>query len=426
MRNPFRGLLGRGERPEQEKRLLDSSAVSWPVNPLAAPAAVNEDGALRLGPVLAAGRLLAATISSVPLYTYRQVGDRTQRLPNGSLFSQPCAQGTLHGWVFRAVTSLAYRGNAVGIVTTRDYLEYPTTIEWVNPANVLCEDRVELTPLGEPGSFTNPKWYYLGERLPSEDVVHIPWFQLPGRVWGLSPIGAYAVTVSTGLAAQQFSDDWFRSGGVPPGQFRNTTQTVDQKDASVIKQRLVQAIRSHEPIVYGKDWEYTPTTVSPSEAQFVQTMRMTASQIAAIYGIPPEMIGGETGGSMSYSSPEQRQIELVQFSLLPWLALLESHLSALLPRGQFVKFDADVLVRADMKTRIEAYEKMRLIGYDNIDGIRAMENEAPLPDGAGSDYTPLPLAAGKPVGVPMIRNADGEQEDGRLRLVRDDKGASHG
>jgi phage portal protein BeeE len=72
----------------------------------------------------------------------------------------------------------------------------------------------------------------------------------------------------------------------------------------------------------------------------VQTMRLTASQIASIYGIPPEMIGGETGGSMSYSSPEQRQIELVQFSLLPWLALLESHLSNLLPRGQYVKFDA--------------------------------------------------------------------------------------
>lgn len=415
MRNPFRR---RGQPEQAEARALDSSTVSWPTQELAAPAAVNENGALRLSPVLAAGRLLAATISSVPLYTYRQVGDRTQRLPSGSLFTQPCAQGTLHGWVFRAVTSLAYRGNAVGVVTSRDYLEYPTAVEWLDPALVLCEDRLQMTPLGEPGSFTNPKWYYLGEKLPSEDVVHIPWFQLPGRVWGLSPIGAYAMTVSTGLAAQKFSDDWFRSGGVPPGQFRNTSQIVDQSDAAVIKRRLVQSIRSHEPIVYGKDWEYTPFTVSPQEAQFVQTMRLTASQIAAIYGIPPEMIGGETGGSMSYSSPEQRQIELVQFSLLPWLALLQSHLSTLLPRGQFVRFDADVLIRADMKTRMEAYVKQRLIGYDNVDGIRAQENEAPLPGGAGQDYMPLPLAAGAKVGVPPIRaDDDPYSEDGRLRLV---------
>jgi phage portal protein BeeE len=82
--------------------MLDSSTVSWPADPLALPAAVNEDGALRLGPVLAAGRLLASTISGMPLCVYRQVGDgRQQELPLPSLFTQPCAQGTLHDWVFR-------------------------------------------------------------------------------------------------------------------------------------------------------------------------------------------------------------------------------------------------------------------------------------------------------------------------------------
>ena len=410
MRNPFRRWGW--TRQDGERRMLDSSTVSWPADPLASPAALNEDGALRLGPVLAAGRLLAATISGMPLCVYRQMGDVKQELPLPSLLTQPSAQGTLHDWVFRAVTSLAYRGNAVGVVTARDYLEYPTEIEWLDPAFVLCEDR--LASMGEPGSFTNPKFSYMGEKLPNEDVVHIPWFQLPGRVWGLSPIGAYAVTVSTGLAAQQFSDDWYRSGGVPPGRFKNTQQVVDQQQANVIKRRLVQAIRSHEPIVYGKDWDYEPVTVSPNEAQFVQTMRLTASTIAAIYGIPPEMIGGETGGSMSYSSPEQRQIELVQFSLLPWLALLESHLSALLPRGQYVKFDPDVLIRADLLTRFAVYEKKRLIGWDNIDGLRAQEDEPPLPDGKGQDYTPLPIASNAVISPPAIRS----NEPGPLRLIR--------
>jgi HK97 family phage portal protein len=404
-------------RRPAEKRVLDASAVSWPTDPLAAPAALNEDGALRLAPVLAAGRLLAANIAGIPMQVYRQVGDEARRLPTPSLFTQPCAQGTLHDWIFRAVTSLAYRGNAVGVVTARDSLEYPTRIEWLDPANVLCEDRVQLVPLGDPGSFTNPIWNYLGVRVRSEDIVHIPWFQLPGRVWGMTPIGAYAVTVSTGLAAQKFSDDWYRSGGVPPGRFKNATQQVEQNEANIIKRRLVQAIRSHEPIVYGADWDYEPFAISPNEAQFVQTMRLTASTIASIYGIPPEMIGGETGGSMSYSSPEQRQIELVQFSLLPWLTLLESHLSALLPRGQYVKFDPDMLIRADLKTRFEVYEKQRLIGYDNIDGIRSREDLPPLPNGAGKDFTPMPLAAGVPVGVPTVRSDDDEGEDGRLRLV---------
>ena len=28
------------------------------------------------------------------------------------------------------------------------------------------------------------------------------------------------------------------------------------------QRRIVQAIRSHEPIVYGKDWDYEPITIS--------------------------------------------------------------------------------------------------------------------------------------------------------------------
>jgi HK97 family phage portal protein len=417
MRNPFR-------RQSAEKRVLDENSVSWPVAPLASPEAVSETGALRLGACLAAGRLLASNISGLPLNVYRQTADGKRQLPLPSLFAKPSAQGNLHDWMFRAVTSLVYRGNAVGVVTSRDRLEYPTSVEWLDPANVLCMDRLQMTPMGAPGSFTNPKWFYLGEHIPSEDIVHIPWFQLPGRVWGLSPMGAYATTVSTGLAAQKFTDDWYRSGGVPTGRFKNTTKEVDQPTALVVKRRLMQAIAAHEPIVHGNDWEYTPFTISPNEARFIETMQLSNSTIAAIYGIPPEMIGGTTGGSMSYSSPEQRQIELVSFALSPWLSLFNAHFTDLIPRGQFVKINPDGLIVADMKSRIEYAEKSRLIGLNNLDELRDMQDWAPIPGGKGQDYTAMPFINGTPVAVPAIRS------DGRpLRLITDtDKteGRNHG
>jgi len=417
MRNPFRALWrGRGEEPE--RRDLGVGSVSWPVEDLASPGSGTVHGALRLGPVFAAGRLLSSSVASMPVQVYRKVGERRTKLPPPSLFTKPSATGELHDWIQRAMTSLVYRGNAVGLIVERDYLEYPTRIEWLNPSDVMVEDSL---PMGQRGSFTNPVWYWCGTELPAEDVVHIPWFPVAGRVWGLSPLMAYAMTVSTGLAAQRFSDDWFRSGGVPPGRFKNANQAVNQDEASVIKRRLVQAIRSHEPIVYGKDWDYEPITVSPTEAQFVETMRLGATQIAAIYGIPPEMIGGETGGSMTYSSPEQREIELIQFALLPYLTKLEAHLSALLPRGQYVKFNADALIRTDIETRWSVHEKARLIGAKSVDEIRAAEDMPPLPNGEGQDYTPLPVQAGAKVSVPAIRS-----EDGPLRLVRAEEERDHG
>ncbi|MEW2250401.1 phage portal protein [Streptomyces sp. NPDC006975] len=422
MRNPFRrwGWTRGADSPAtQERRDLGVNDVSWPVEDLASPAAVSVEGALRLTPVFAAGRLLSTSVASLPIRQYRRVGDATTKLPLASLFQKPASQGTIDDWLKRAMLSLVYRGNAVGLIVERDWLEFPTRIEWLNPADVFVQD---TNALGTRGSFMDPVWSYCGIELPSEDVVHIPWMTYPGRVWGLSPIAAYAVTVSTGLAAQKFLDDYFRAGGQPPGRFQNTAQTIDQQQANVIKRRIVQAIRSHEPIVYGKDWQYDPITVSVQEAQFCETMRLGATQIAAIYGIPPEKIGGETGGSYTYSSPEQRQIEFIQDALLPYLVSLENHLSALLPRGQFIKFDADALIRIDLAARMDAYEKGRLIGLWNLDEIRAKEDEAPLPNGAGQDYTPLPIQAGANITVPQIRS---RREDPGLHLIKTPRG-THG
>lgn len=370
--------------------------------------------ALRLAPVFASGRLLASSVASLPLQVYRQTGEQRQRLPSPSLFTAPSAQGTLHDWVFRAMTSLVYRGNAVGLITGRDRLEYPTSVEWLNPEYVQVID--SMPELGAPGSYTRPIWYYLGRVIPAEDLVHIPWFSVPGRVWGLSPLAAFAASVTTGLAAQDYSAEWFTNGGVPPGTFSNAAQEVDQADAEVIKQRLVQAIRTREPIVYGRDWQYTPISVSASEAKFVDTMRLTATQIANIYGIPPERIGGETGTSMTYQNVEQQSIEFVQFTLLPWLRKLEDAFSALLPRGQYVKFNADALIRSDILTRYATYEKARLIGLMSIDEIRALEDLPPLPNGQGADHTPLPLAAGTQITVPQVR---GDEPGWPPRLIKE-------
>lgn len=385
--NPFRRRRG-----DVERRDLGPESVSWPLDWLhygASP--VSVDQALRLAPVFAAGRLLASSVSSLPLQVYRRQGDERVKINLPPLFAEPSAVGTRIDWLFRCMTSLVYRGNAIGIVTERDTFERPTRVEWLDPDQVTVSD---FSQLFEPGSFVDPIFYYYGERLPKEDLVHIPWFVLPGKVWGLSPIGAYASTVSTALSAQEFTRQWFNNGGVPPATFKNTAQTVDQAQADIIKRRLVSAIKTHEPIVYGADWDFTPISVSPQEAQFVETLKLGATEIANIYGIPPEMIGGETGSSMTYATVEQQSINFVQLTLLPWLTKLEAAFSALLPRGQYVKFNVDALIRSDSSTRFGNYRTAREIGLMNVNEARALEDMPPLPGDEGDDFSPLGLSGG--------------------------------
>lgn len=391
----WRGWVGRvrravaafgSEARSVEQRTLDS--VPWNAGGSLTPASASQERALRMGPVFSAVRLIADTVSTLPLKAYRKQGDVRQPITTlPALFRDLDDRGELVTWLKRCVTSLMLRGNAYGYVTARDGMGYPTVIQWLDPSDVSCNDINPWAPI----------WYWQGRVIPSEDLLHIPWFVIAGKAQGLSPIEAFAVTTSTGLQAQEYGSSWFAAGGVPPGTFRNTRKEVNQQIASAISDRLVAAVRSRRPIVFGADWEYTPITVPPEQAQFIETMAATATQIAAIYGLPPEYLGGNSGDSLTYSTVEQNQIRLNQ-ALRPLLVLLEDALSAVLPSRQQVRFNADATARADLKTRYEAYEIAKRIGLLDDDEIRALEDLPPLTSAQKVAREPLqvPSTLGQP------------------------------
>lgn len=375
-----------------EGRTLTSASVPWAqdgwqpfnrVGPLDSPlATATPQRALSLGAVYAAVRLIAQSVSTLPVKAYRRDGDGRTPMPSlPPLFDQLVSAGELVPWLHRCVTSLALRGNAYGLKVNLDGYGYPTQVEWLDPTLVTSDPRP-----GKSG------WLHNGREVPRDQMVHIPLFALPGHKVGFSPIAAFAQTLGVGLSAQNYAGDWFAAGGFPPGTFRNEVKTVTPEEAEAIKARLLSAIRTHAPLVHGSDWKYEPISVPPEEAQFIQTMKLTTNQVAAIYGIPPEMIGGESGSSMTYANVEQQQINFVMFTLRPWLVTLEAAFSAWLPNRQYVKFNSDALIRADLKTRWEVNQIRLTTGAASVDEIRAQEDQPPLPDGQGQSYN-IPAAA---------------------------------
>jgi HK97 family phage portal protein len=335
---------------------------------------VSQERALTLSYVFAAVRVIAGTISTLPLKSYRDLGDSRQPMATlPRLFEDLRTSGQLRPWLHRFFASLALRGNAFGLIVSRDGFGFPTAIDWLDPSRVTINDAI-------PG---RPEYIFDGRLVRREDIVHVPWFPLPGQVLGLSPIGAFARTMGTGLHAETYGSDWFAGGGFPPGTFRNTEkQLISAEEAEVLKARLVASIRSRKPIVYGKDWEYNPVNVPAGEAQFLQTIKATATQIAHIYGIPPEEIGGETGSSMTYATVELNQIKLAG-ALRQWMVTFEEAMFGLLPERQYVRFNADALVRTDLRTRWEVNKIRVAMGAASIDEIRMQEDEPLLPTGRG-------------------------------------------
>lgn len=362
----------------EEQRTITAEAL-WgdqvPFNyggTLASTFVVSPEKALTLGPVYAANRLIADSTATLPLKSYRKLGsDRVPMKKLPPLLDAMKEDGSLIPWLYRCVTSLGLRGNAYGYIVARDGYEYPTQVDWLNPTDVTPDLRLD----------SRGGWLVRGRSIPREDIIHIVRFAQAGSRVGLSPIGAFAATLGIALSAQTYTAEWFEAGGFPPGTFKNEEKVVNQQEAEIIKSRLTSSIRTRQPIVYGKDWTYNPITVPPEEAQFIGTMKLTASQIAAIYGVPPEMIGGETGTSLTYANVEQNQINFVMFTLRPWLEILEAAFSALMPHGQYLKFNGDALIRADLRTRWDVSKIRVELGAASVNEIRAQEDQEPIAGG---------------------------------------------
>ena len=100
-----------------------------------------------------------------------------------------------------------------------------------------------------------------------------------------------------------------------------------------------------------------------------------------------------------------RSIGFVTYTLMPWLERLEQayarHLLTFNDRA-FAKFNVNGLMRGDFKSRNEGYAIGVQNGWLNADGVNALEDRPPLPDGLGQKY--YVQGAMRPVDEPYSQN----------------------
>ena len=338
------------------------------------PPSVTTESAMRLSAVWACVRLLAGLGSTLPLDQQRRRDGLTVDVPRSVLFDQPQAGTTLSTWLYQVWSSMLTAGNAYGLVTAIGANGWPTTVELLDPSVVqwradeqrgwvVTVDRQEV------------------QRWPEGPLWHVPIFTMPGAPFGLSPIQNAKQTIAGGLSAERFGTDFFTGGGTPNAILYSDSE-LTQEQAQGIKSAFVSSTAGNrEPAVMGAGLRYERISVAPDEAQFLDQQRFTVEQIARIYGIFPEMIGGATSGSsVTYANREQRAADFLTFGLMPYLIALEDGLSGLVPGPNRVKFNVDGVLRSDLKTRYEAHAIGIDSGFLTVDEVRQLEDRPPLPE----------------------------------------------
>ncbi len=384
----------RGSQPapvEQRSYVLPLGASSDGYIPNLAAAETS----LQSVAVRSAADLIASLVSELPVDVYRGEGtDRVEVRTPGYLLD-PGGEGYgLEDWVYQLVLAWLLRGNAYGdVVTWSANGAYPTTVMWHYPDDVRGDD-----------SSGRVRWSVNGRDVPSSRMWHRRVNPVPGRVLGLSPIEFHAAQIGVTLSSTRYGQSWFRDSATPGGMLTNGETDLDAETAEIAKRRFIAATRGNrEPVVLGRGWDYKQIQVTPEESQFLETQGFSEAQCARIFGPGiAEILGYETGDSMTYANVVERRSDVLVFSLNKWVNRVERVLTSMTPSPQYVKLNRDALLQATTLARYQAHAIALDKQFKTINEVRVNEDlplvpwgdeprttgPAPAPNQDGADGNP--------------------------------------
>ncbi|MEA5066612.1 MAG: phage portal protein, partial [Eubacteriales bacterium] len=224
--------------------------------------------------------------------------------------------------------------------------------------------------------------------LSPSDVLHIPGLGFDGLV-GYSPIAMAKQAIGMGLACDEYGAAFFQNGAQPGGVLEHPGVVKDPKRVRESWNAIYQgSANAHRVAVLEEGMAYKPISISPEQAQFLQTRKFQIEEIARIFRVPPHMVGDLD--KSSFSNIEQQSLEFVKYSLSPWIGRWEQsiHRALLLPSEKqrfFVRFNVEGLLRGDYKSRMDGYAVARQNGWMNANDIRELENLDRIPAQDGGD-----------------------------------------
>lgn len=381
------GVLSRLLKPPNQPERRDTSSALLAMlsggESSASGVSVTPESSLAYSAVLACVRVLAEGVAQLPLILYeRQERGRTRAVDHP-------LSALLHTSPNPVITSFEWREVMMAHLTL-----------W---GNAFCE--IERNGAGRPlalwpllpGSMTvhekdGMRWYEYqlenGRTIPmrSDQILHIPGFGYDGLA-GKSLIRLSRESVGLGIAAGRYGATVFGSGEVPGGVLEHPGVLGDeafehlQKSWAARHQGLSNANRL---AILEEGMKYTKTGVPPEDAQFLETRRFQRTEIAAIFRVPPHMIGDLERAT--FSNIEQQSLDFVTNTLGPWLVRIEQRLSmSLLTEVERTRYYAEFLVagmlRGDIATRYESYVKGRNWGWLSANDVRELENMNPIENG---------------------------------------------
>ncbi len=397
LKNPKAEVVNEIVEPEKvslnERRFLEMMGVDLD------PDSVDVRGkkALKEATVFTCIKILSEGMGKLPIKVYqdqdgvRKAADHylyqllklrpNPYMSSTSLFRCLEVQRNVYG---NAYISIEYdsRGRIVGLWPIDN--EKGSVEIWIDDVGVLGPSGV-LSPASK-------MWYVVtvnGERrkIMPEGIIHLKAFSADG-ISGVSPLRYLKTVVENAASAGMFINKFFKKGLQTKGLVHYTGDLSHEAKQRFIKnfEEMSSGLKNaHRVAMLPFGYQFTPIALPLTDAQFLENTELTIRQIAAVFGIKMHQLNELARATHTNITEQQRQFYVD--TLLPiiteyeqeftWKLFLPDEIEA----GFYVRFNVDVILRADMETRFTAYRTGIQSGFLKPNEAREKEELPPDPDG---------------------------------------------
>jgi HK97 family phage portal protein len=315
--------------------------------------AVNNTTALSIASVHACVRVIADGIAGLGLKLYKDDGQNRDQIIihyATALTNEPNPYQTKYDFTKYMTSHLALTGNAYAFIN-RDVRNigielHPIAPQYVTP---VMQDGLlfyKVTLAGYPGM------------IPATEMLHFKGMCGDNPLVGLSPVVLHAETLGIDLAAISQSAGVYKNGVLKFLLTSDAQIKIDQ--AGPLKKSLDDVIDgASRSAVLPNGIKMEKLSLSPEEAQYLETRKFSSEEIARIFGVPASMIGATAGIK---SSVEQEYQDFYARTLMSYAINIEQELARkLLTENDkltyYFKFNFNSLLRASANERADYYNK---------------------------------------------------------------------
>lgn len=348
---------------------------------------VDEEVALSLSTVYACVRVLAETTGALPVRGYKLSADGTPvidtRHPLARLFAGKVNKyQTANEYWETLVAQEALHGNSYSLISRLNDDRPDSEIISLMPL-MAGQMRPRLLPDGDMSYEYTVDGKLLV--LSADRIWHTK--QFGNGVVGYSTLSYAAESAGLALAANRRAGIFARNGHKPAGILMIDKLLKPEQREAIRAEFSSLVVGDEDPLkVLEAGMTYQSVSVSPADAQLLESRRFQLEELCRFFGVPPVMIGDSSGSTTWGSGIQALMSGFYGITLRPRLERLEAsinnNLLSAAERGRYrFQFDAEALLRMDpgaRATRVKEHVQAGLL----------TPNEARLEMGYGRSTDP--------------------------------------